>query len=54
MQHYSKEGSRKDRVRTKYIKKYGIEVKRLSNKQVKMYSSKELGDMIKFLVYPKK
>ena len=54
MQHYSKEGSRKDRVRTKYIKKYGIEVKRLSNKQLKMYSSKELGDMIKFLVYPKK
>jgi very-short-patch-repair endonuclease len=53
-QHYSKEGSKKDAVRTRHIRKHGIEVKRLSNKQVKMHSTKELFDMLKFLVYPKK
>lgn len=54
LQHNTKEGLKKDNIRSRHLKNYGYEVKRLSNRQMKMYSSKELSEIFNFFLNVKK
>lgn len=52
-QHFTKEGIKKDNLRTRRLKKEGIIVKRLTNRQVSTYTKEILLEIINLFTTPK-